>query len=535
MRKKGVLRKLLAGALSTVMVLGMTSMVATAAPNPAEKGSITVHKYLRGVEGTEHATGNEIADTSNLGTAAEGVGFSLKKVTLPTLGEGETFTQGDVIFGYGEDGRVNVVTFTTNQGTKDGTIDTGFTELTGTTDAAGEIVFGKTDGASSLDQGYYLLEETKGIDGYEKALPSIISIPMTTADGTDFLYDVHVYPKNISNNTNLITKTINENDGTQIVNPNEEFIWTIEAKFHATGKDFDVNTLKSGESYGTFTVTDTLPTGMIYVGTPSVKVGGTTLTLTDDYIIDTAEPSAVKWKLTNAGIDKAIAAGAASMKIEVTTKYSSFATDGVVVGLKNKASSHLVPADTGIVPGTDPEVETSVPKANILVNKTLSDAAQKAGKTAAGIQFVLATKEDVDLSQATTAKADGYVLGADNMPLIATTNAEGKAAFEGLTYNSLTATTLYVIEYKTKDGLQLKQKAIPVVLEADKTVTVENPEYTVSTGEIINYLQTETDPDSPTFQLPLTGGMGTVIFIMVAIVSFAGAAIVIRRAKARKS
>lgn len=530
MKKKGMFKKLLAGTLSAAMILGMTAITSMAAPNPETKGSITVHKYTRGTQATTPGTGNEItgADLAALGQAAEGVKFSLKKITLPTLGEGVNFTQDAPTFTYDGDGRVTGVTFATSgtPGTAAGIIDNTFDELTGTTDAQGQIVFGKDGETSNLDQGYYLLEETQGLEGYDKAVPSVISIPLTKADGTDYLYDVHVYPKNVSNNENLITKTIDGNDGTTVINPGEEFTWNIEAKFDTADKDFTVNSLKDGTKYGTFVITDTMPVGMTYVKTPSVSVGGTTLTVTDDYTV-TINGQTITWTLTNAGIDKAIAANAASMKVQVTTKYSSFVTSGETpAGLTNHASSKLTPA-TG-EPGTDPEVDTKVPKLNIKITKSLSDEAKKIeGISLEGIEFKISDKQNPT--------GDEYIKGADGTDLVAKTDTNGFAVFEGLTYDKVNGSTYYIFETKTKPGLQLKKDAIKVVVEAGKTPENTSKEITVSTSAIVNYAQTETDPDNPTFQLPLTGGTGTVIFTIVAILCFAGAVVVIKRAKRRKA
>lgn len=529
MKKKGMFKKLLAGTLSAAMILGMTAITAMAAPDPARKGSITVHKYTRGTQPTTPGTGNEITDSDELaalGQAAQGVEFRLKKITLPTLDQGEKFTQGPPTFTTDVDGNVTGVRFATSNGSKDATFDAGFTMLTGVTDENGEIVFGKDGSTSTLAQGYYLLEETKGLEGYDKAAPAVISIPLTKADGTDYLYDVHVYPKNVSNTDNLITKTIDGDDGETAINPGENFTWTIEAKFNATDKDFTVNSLKNGETYGSFVITDTMPTGMTYVETPSVSVGGVPLTVTTDYTFAQVG-QVLTWTLTEAGIDKAIAANAASMKVQVTTQYSSFVTSGdIPVGLTNKATSTLRPAEGD--PGTDPEVDTKVPKLNIKITKTLSDEAKKIeGISLEGIEFKISDKQNPT--------ANEYIKGADGADLVAKTDTNGFAIFEGLTYDKVKGSTYYIFETKTKPGLQLKKDAIKVVVEANQTPDNTSKEITVATDAIVNYAQTETDPDNPTFQLPLTGGTGTVIFTIVAILCFAGAVVVIKRAKRRKA
>ena len=55
---------------------------------------------------------------------------------------------------------------------------------------------GKT-GASNLEQGLYLVIETRGPENVTSTTdPFLVSLPMTTIDGTGWNYDVTVYPKN---------------------------------------------------------------------------------------------------------------------------------------------------------------------------------------------------------------------------------------------------------------------------------------------------------------------------------------------------
>lgn len=68
------------------------------------------------------------------------------------------------------------------------------TKLTGTTNAAGEIVFNRDNG---LQLGRYEVKETNGpanvilnADTFE------VDVPMTSLDGNNLNYDVHIYPKN---------------------------------------------------------------------------------------------------------------------------------------------------------------------------------------------------------------------------------------------------------------------------------------------------------------------------------------------------
>ena len=72
------------------------------------------------------------------------------------------------------------------------------------TDAAGHT------SASNMDQGLYLVVETRVPENVTSTCnPFFVSLPMTTIDGSEWLYDLTVYPKNQTGNPNL-EKTVRE-------------------------------------------------------------------------------------------------------------------------------------------------------------------------------------------------------------------------------------------------------------------------------------------------------------------------------------
>ncbi len=72
------------------------------------------------------------------------------------------------------------------------------------TDAAGHT------SASDMDQGLYLVVETRVPENVTSTCnPFLISLPMTTIDGSEWLYDLTVYPKNQTGNPTL-SKTVRE-------------------------------------------------------------------------------------------------------------------------------------------------------------------------------------------------------------------------------------------------------------------------------------------------------------------------------------
>lgn len=212
------LKRFLTGVLSAVMALSVCALPAAAADegdagagaattytstiDTSKKGSITIHKYLvKGELPTGGSNyGEELTDTSNLkeadGTAYEaagGVGFSIYKV----------MNAKDLVAYY--DGKYAGA----EPNAKAYTVDADGGQVT-----LGESHYSRVgreqktapDGTTkfnNLELGLYLVvETTKPAAVTEAVAPFLVSVPMTkvgadgNADPTQWLYDIHVYPKN---------------------------------------------------------------------------------------------------------------------------------------------------------------------------------------------------------------------------------------------------------------------------------------------------------------------------------------------------
>ena len=186
----GKFRKMLAGVLSAAMVLSTMTVTAFAEDtnkmptinDTTKTGSITIHKYEYNKNSENHATGEE--DRTQLpegATPLQGAGFTIYKVagvndltkyykanpeSLPSVDE------------YLIDGKIN-----------DSTVLEKIPETK--TDKEGIAEF------KNLELGFYVVVETTTPDKVTTPVePFIVSVPMTTKDGDNWLYDVHVYPKN---------------------------------------------------------------------------------------------------------------------------------------------------------------------------------------------------------------------------------------------------------------------------------------------------------------------------------------------------
>lgn len=185
------MKKILAGIVSAAMVLSSLTLTAFAAQTtttPAtidttKTGSLTIHKYeYNGSAGSE-GTGSESDVNEVPGDANKlaGAGFTIYKVAdVNALTNYYSTNPTDLpsVNNYVEKGAIK-------------------NEFTGS--ASEEKITG-TDGVVSftgLELGLYVVIETKTPAAVTSAMdPFIVSVPMTTVDGADWLYDIHVFPKN---------------------------------------------------------------------------------------------------------------------------------------------------------------------------------------------------------------------------------------------------------------------------------------------------------------------------------------------------
>lgn len=193
-------KKMLAGLLGAAMVLTSFGTPAwatstnpektTATIDTTKKGSITIHKYeYNGAGGTE-GTG-EISDAGKVPSGTKPLadaGFIIYKIAdVNDLTRYYSTNPSEL---------PNVNNYVTQDTTtKKWSINATYeNENVGgekKTDGKGEVIF------DNLELGFYVVVETTSPDKVTVPVePFIVSLPMTTKDGDNWLYDVNVYPKN---------------------------------------------------------------------------------------------------------------------------------------------------------------------------------------------------------------------------------------------------------------------------------------------------------------------------------------------------
>lgn len=180
-------KKLLAGLLTGAMMLGSMSLTAfgaqTTTPDVIDttlKGNLTIHKYEYNGTGGNTGTGSEKDKAPEGANPLAGAGFTIYKVA-----------DVDELTSYYNANPLELPSVDTY--VEDGAIKSGYTA------AKAEAITG-IDGIAKftdLDLGFYVVIETTKPAAVTDAMePFIVSIPMTTVDGANWLYDVHTYPKN---------------------------------------------------------------------------------------------------------------------------------------------------------------------------------------------------------------------------------------------------------------------------------------------------------------------------------------------------
>ena len=262
-------KRVLTGLLSAALALSLCAMPAMAedaagatpgtTPNPVwtqDTGSITIHKYEWNDDTRGPATG-EAEDAGSLPSNDKG--------ETPTPLAGATFTvyqvkSADELKDYYDGKVVTWPTSWTEYAEKD-TATGGYklkSDVTATltkvgsetTDTSGVVKF------EELPLGLYLVLETETPDSVRTACePFFVSVPMTKVSGdtkgglTDWLYDVHVFPKNSTAYGQAVLQKVGKQSGTdeevltmqgykfKLYKKNDDGAWTWIERKPANGVD----------------------------------------------------------------------------------------------------------------------------------------------------------------------------------------------------------------------------------------------------------------------------------------------------------
>lgn len=552
-------------------VLMMATMLATGVmawdnADDTEKGAIIIHKYEQKDQGQhewpagEPGNGTEDVQIPEGSIPLNGAEFTIYLLNNADVGENELQELGreaflDVYGKKDESGKPIALT-----------------QVTATDNTFGEGIAKFEE----LALGRYLVVETKAAPNTTRTTPDFfVDVPMTNPDGNGWLYTVHVYPKNALVRGDVMLEKISEDgmplanavfglyteDGTKIgeVASTDEgkivfdnlpvgnyylqeitapegytlsttkYSFTISAdkwSYHFTTEknqqavnfkqitenDFQKeNTGTTGardinwqltatipgdiKLYQTFKVSDTLPTELgkaQSIKNLLVKVGDKELTKDTDYTV-TYDGQTFVIDLILAKDENLTPNGT------VTITFTTTITDGAAIGEKTNEATLIYQSETGKETTQNATDNATIYGIDVTkVNLT--------GKKLTGAEFALYDTDPSTLSDEEKASHLVY------------TRAVTDAATGTVRFSGLNAGTYWLVETKAPDGYALLKT--PVKIELKNTA---------------HYTESVTILNTKTASLPITGGIGTLVFTFSGLALMGAAALLYLRSRKKKA
>ena len=290
-----------------------------------------------------------------------------------------------------------------------------------------------------------------------------------------------------------------------VVNENPEVVKEVKKQDDTFGDVTSVN------------MTDTV-TFKVTVDVPTYVEDLTTYTITDDmpegFVLGTME---VKGLLADGGAEETVATDAYTKTGEFTlafdtekiTKYTTIIVtydvtldrENVVIGevgnINNVSFEYTTNVDTD---GTEKDKTTDEDTTKVVTGGIQIKKVDTQGTVLQGAKFKIATSE-------ANAK-NGTFLSDENGIIEVTTGADGMATIEGLAYNDdETARDYWLVETQAPTYEENGEPKAYTLLGEPLRVAVDGDSHTVAV-EVVN---------RKPFSLPLTGGIGTVLFTAVGI------------------
>ena len=424
--------------------------------------------------------------------------------------------------------------------------------------------------ASDMEQGLYLVVETRVPENVTSTCnPFLVSLPMTTIDGTAWNYDVTVYPKNQTGNPTL-EKTVRENKNStgkntgSLTDITDGYAHTASASIGDTVDYQIISTLPTitskASSLSEYTYVDTMSKGIKYNKNDVVieffKDAGCTEKI-------------ATWAENSGKFTVAYDAAANTMTIrmtdtglneinEATTVYSDSVKRGYSDCTMRITYAATLTSDAKMGDKDNPNTVTLTWKrTNTTYYDTLEDCCHvftygidvlKQFSDGKGdiqdVKFLLHNDSDDCYIIADLKDGIYYAKGITSKKSDATTfipNSSGHIVVKGLEDDSYSLT-----ETATDKGYVLLKDAVKIIIKAAEngqcekcgaklltaSATVNGKDVTMTDGSAIVPL---TVVNNPGFDLPKTGGYGTWMFTIGGVALLGAAAFIAVKSRKHKS
>lgn len=519
-------RGILGLALSAMLALGSVTTSATTKnegtvlPDPKAKGSITIHKY--GMDSLNNV-GNNATGLEDPSQVPQGA-VPLKDIE---------FTVQEVVVK--ESGNITV-----SNSTDKYELVEGEETLTLKTDENGIATTGK------IPQGIYLVTELPNASVTTPVAPFVVYVPMSNpVTGEGWIYDVHVYPKNVLSGEPSIDKDVtsegNKHDTSDI---GKNVTWIIKPSIPK-----DVYHSVKYEVY------DNIDSKLNYTGNLEVyyyNEGNTKVTIEKEITIEekkvtlytVSEPKKFEENvITGPTLDQKItvaftkegreflgnllADGINSIRIAFTTTINESAKLGEAI-YNDATLDYTNSFGTNSKPNvpTKPEVHTGGVR-------LLKVDANNTATVLPGAEFMIyATEADAKAGTNPLSKP------GTTTPWVEVSGEDGYVSFDGLHYGSNQpatgeesgSTEYWIVETKAP---QYDSNGDDKITEEDKHYNLLKAPLKVTVNATSHLDENAIKVKNSKFSLPVTGGMGTVIFTLGGLAIMGAAAFLYMRTTKR--
>lgn len=359
------------------------------------------------------------------------------------------------------------------------------TNTSGSSSAVSQIT--GTDGKATwtdLALGLYLVVETAVPDQVNTTTdPFFVSIPMTTSDGEDWLYDVTAYPKNQTDFPD-ITKKVRESSNTSgaytdtvSTSINDKLDYRIVSKLpeitseatYLTKYTF-VDTLSKGQTYNN-DITVSFYASITDRNAASLGAATVTLTATEDYTVQTSggdgSDTVITISLTTTGLAKVNAGASASTENNgnysyIVISYTATLNDDAVLGDSgNENDVKLTYARTSTGYEETLEDKTEVYTFGLDITKELSGGT---ASDVSGVQFTLQNSAGDYITAKQNSSGNYTVTGLAESSTDSNNTIFSPAEGGSLYIAGIEAGEYTLTEVKTVSGYNLLKDSIKIVI-----------------------------------------------------------------------